>query len=139
MTTKEWLSRGRRIDERIKELEAEKQAAFEQAISTVGHPQPDKVQTSSGNKSEEQMVKYAHYAELIDNKLNELITVRAEIIEAIYSVPDPILSELLFLRYIKHMKWEEIAERMGYNYYHVRKFLHKKALNFINIPHNTPL
>lgn len=65
-------------------------------------------------------------------QLRELEQQREEIEEAIRSVSDPQLRELLELRYINLRGWEEIADRMGYGVDNIYK-MHGRALQRLQI------
>lgn len=128
MGVKEWLSRGRGMALRISELEREKQKAYELATNTVGHSEPDRVQTSYSNSSERKMMLYASIAQNIESEKEELLVVLKEINMVISSVEDMTLRRLLSMRYIEFMTWEQIAAEMQLSDKWVRTRLHSKAL-----------
>lgn len=128
MTTKEWLNRGRLLDQRVNKLLAERDRMFDLAVKMTGSIQEDKVQTSKKNTSEESFAKYVAYTAEIDKKIDELIEVKKEILTAIYQVEDPTLRTLLQLRYINFETWEQIAIDMSYSYVHIVYNLHPIAL-----------
>lgn len=131
MTAKQWLNRGYRINEEIDELMREQKQALLQATSTaLGGG--EKVQSSNGNTAERRFVNYAAYSETIDKRIDELYSIKNEILAAINEVEDNTLRRLLILRYIKFYTWEEIAEKMNYSYVHVVHNLHPKALKRVN-------
>lgn len=131
MTTKEWLSRGWRIDREIRELEQAQQEALALATRTTAGTDGERVDGTSGNSSERAMVAYAdkaaEYAELIDSKIRELVGIKTEIIRAVGRVDDPTLRALLEARYINFKTWEQIAVKLSYSYMHVCR-LHGRAL-----------
>lgn len=127
MTAKEWLSRGREANSRIKELEREKQRLYETAVRTVGYSTPDRVQTSPGNTQERNMVLYSSASQKIDEETTELLKVIDEIAELIAKVENITYRRLLSMRYIEFMTWEDIAYEMYYNVRHIYK-VHEKAL-----------
>ncbi len=131
MTVKEWLNRGYRIDVEINALLEEQAAAFRRA-SGASAGSGEKVQTSKRNTSEDRLVNYAAYSELIDKRIDELYAIKTEIAEAINKVEDNTLRTLLILRYIKFYTWEQIALSMNYSYVHVVYNLHSKALKAIS-------
>ena len=131
VTTKEWLSRGRGINERLTELTRERQKIFDLCTNVTGSITPDKVRSSPGNSSEKRMTKLAEIAMEIESERDELIDVIEEIKSAIRGVEDITLRRLLSLRYIEFMTWEQIAEEMGYSDYWVRTKLHRTALREI--------
>lgn len=141
MTTKEWLNRGRMIEVQIRELEKEKLWALERATGVTAGPRgvktakdngvayiPVNVQTSPGNSSEDQMVRYADYAFQIARMQEQLVQVKSEIAEAVSRVEDNTMRTLLFLRYIRFLSWERIAEEMGMSARWVRTRMHSRAL-----------
>lgn len=131
MTAKRWLNRGYRINEEIDELMREQKQALLQATSTaLGGG--EKVQSSNENTVERRFVNYAAYSETIDKRIDELYSIKNEILAAINEVEDNTLRRLLILRYIKFYTWEEIAEKMNYSYVHVVHNLHPKALKRVN-------
>lgn len=128
MTIKEWLNRGRLLDQQVNKLLAERDRMFDLAVKVTGSIQEDKVQTSKKNTSEESFAKYVAYTAEIDKKIDELIEVKKEILIAIYQVEDPTLRTLLQLRYINFETWEQIAIDMSYSYVHIVYNLHPIAL-----------
>ena len=131
MTVKQWLNRGYRINEEINELVKEQKQALLQATSTaLSGGEGEKVQSSNGNTTERRFVNYAAYSETIDKRIDELYSIKNEILTAINSVDDNTLRELLILRYVKFYKWEEIAEKMNYSKRRVYDF-HGRALKYI--------
>lgn len=68
--------------------------------------------------------------ELMDNlkaQMEQQIRLRKEITQKIEEMPDETEKTVLRLRYIRWMKWEQIAERMGYSLRNITK-IHGKAL-----------
>jgi hypothetical protein len=131
MTVKEWLNRGYRIDVEINALLEEQAAAFRRAAgATTGGG--EKVQTSKRNTSEDRLVNYAAYSELIDRRIDELYAIKTEIAEAIGKVDDNTLRTLLTLRYINFETWEQIAVNMHYCRVHITRNLHPKALQALS-------
>lgn len=132
MTTKEWLSRGWRIDREIRELEQAQVEALALATRTTASTDGERVDGGGDNSSERAMVAYAdkaaEYAELIDSKIRELVGIKTEIIRAVGRVDDPTLRALLVARYVNFKTWEQIAVDMHYTYQWVCT-LHGRALN----------
>lgn len=131
MTTKEWLNRGYRIDSEIKQLMQERENAFAMATNTVVGSGAEKVQTSKSNSSEVRFINYAAYDDEIYNHIDELYKIKHEIVNVIWKVENRTLRLLLFMRYVRFMKWEAIAEAMGYSNYHVVARLHPQALTAV--------
>lgn len=131
MNAKEYLSRYhnsitriRQLDDTIRRLEAQIDSL---SISYSGMPRnsdtSDKVGTLAVMLAD---TKQKREAERIDNAM-----LCVEIENLIYSVNNPVYRELLLCRYVKVMKWEEIAEHMSYELSHVSGRLHSNALEAV--------
>lgn len=129
MTAKEWLSRGRRLSQEIKSLEAAKQSAFERVTGTTN---ASSAVSAGGTKDPHKFEAYAEYAALIDQRVAELIGIQAEIIATVEKVQDARYRELLTDRYVRDMTWEQIAVEMRYTYRGVLS-LHGKALEAVKV------
>ena len=131
MTTKEWLSRGWRIDREIRELEQAQVEALALATRTTAGTDGERVDGGGDNSSERAMVAYAdkaaEYAALIEEKIRELVSIKLEIIRAVKRVENPTLRAVLMARYVNFKTWEQIAVEMSYSYMHVCR-LHGRAL-----------
>lgn len=68
----------------------------------------------------------------IDNKKKEMQKIRLEIEEKIADVEDGTQSKILYLRYIKFMKWEDICVELNCSWRQVHN-THSKALKNLNI------
>ena len=68
----------------------------------------------------------------IDHEMFELVRLREKIQKMIQSVSDDTLHLLLEYRYLNHMTWEKIADKMSYDVRWVFR-LHKKALAQLEI------
>lgn len=134
MTKKEWLNRAWRLELEIRALEQEKDRAFGRACSTTGQTTDDRVQTSKSNGSESRFASYAEYSMFLDKKIDQLYDVKKEVLDAIAEVDNPVYRALLTDRYINFKKWEQIAVDINYDYYHVIKRLHPRAVAKIKMP-----
>ncbi len=130
MTAKEWLSRGRTIERRVAALRESKIKAYASATNAVSS-------TRMGYSSRDNYItgdkKTEHYAEIsaeVDRQIAELEKVRAELMNVIGKVEDDILCALLTEYYINNLKWDEVADRLGYTTRHVAR-LHKRALECV--------
>ncbi len=129
---KKYLSQYSKIDRLIdsKLLECEKWRARAEKMSPSYSALP---KANSGENSLELAVE--HIVELekeIDKEVDKLVELRRSIQQAIYAIEDDHLKELLEYRYIKGMKWEEVAVKMNYDYRWVLR-LHGKALSQLAI------
>ena len=68
----------------------------------------------------------------IDEKIEELLTLKEEIEEAIATVDDPVMELVLTYRYINCLDWNDVAEKLGYVTSYVFQ-LHRKALSLIKL------
>lgn len=130
MTAKEWLDRGRKLDEEINQLLQSQQEALTRATKTTCVSDGEKVQTSQSNTSESEFINYASYSDMIDKRIDELYAIKQEILAAVMKLEDGTLRTLLIARYINFHTWERIAYDMHYSYRQVCR-LHGKALNKI--------
>ena len=130
---KVWLLQYRRLDDRIDRLEKEKSRWIERATKmsapSDGMPHGSDVSDTVGFA----VSKAADLAAEIDREIDRLVDLRREIEDAIYTVDDPILQELLERRYIDGDKWEEIAVSMHYSWRNILR-KHGKALSAVKIP-----
>ena len=134
LTKREWLDRGRMLDIEIEALVDEQRAAFEQATQVTGVITDVKVQGSKRNAQESRFARYAEYAQRIEARVEALYQVKREILEAVEGVDDAISRILLFKRYIQFKTWEQVAQEMNYNYYHVIKNMQYRALQMVEVP-----
>ena len=115
MTTKQWLSRGYKLDCEINALLQEQSKALSKATNTAMTGEGEKVQISPSNTAEKNMLNYAAYSELIDKRIDELYKIKHEILKAILKVDDNACRVLLICRYMNYKSWDEIAEQMKYS------------------------
>lgn len=68
----------------------------------------------------------------IINKKRDMQEIRLEIESRIADINDGVQSRVLYLRYIRFMKWEDICVEIGYSWRQVHR-AHSKALKNLNI------
>lgn len=78
------------------------------------------------------IVKVEEFLRKIDDKKKEMQQIRLEIEEKIADVEDGTQSKILYLRYIKFMKWEDICVEVNCSWRQVHN-THSKALKNLNI------
>lgn len=133
MQIKEWLNRGWKITAEIKELEQEREKAFAQATGTTVSTEGERVQGGPlGNASEEKMVRYSEYSQKLDEAIERLDKVKAEILEAIETLEKSTYRTVLIKRYLRFQKWEQIALDMNYSYMQITR-IHGKALKALRL------
>ncbi len=132
MTTKEYLSQYYILDKRIKDKQEELEKLKLSADSIKSFTITEKVQ-SSGNlhKMSDDIASFIDLSEEISRQTIKLVKLKYEIMMRIEKVEKQEYKRLLELRYIKCMKWEEIAVEMGYSYKYVHK-IHSCALTNVN-------
>lgn len=125
---KEHLQKYRTAEREEKRLELEIQRWRSRAEKmTTGHS------LASGGTGDGRSLE--HTVERIDELTGQLVRQREELVSlrrsigaAIDGVPDARLRELLRLRYIEGMTWEQVSVSMNYSYMQVCR-LHGKALS----------
>ena len=84
------------------------------------------------------MAEYLDLETEIGKDLDRLKRLRSHIREKIDQVEEPSLHALLILRHLHGYDWQQVADKMGYSYSHVKGSLYKKALQELRlIPGNT--
>lgn len=135
MTAKEYLRRAYKLNEEIEQLEAAKHKMFSRITSITPDYNGD---TVSGTKDPHKYDAYAQFAAEIDNRVDELISIKSDILNTINKVEDAKLRTLLIARYINFMTFESIAVMMNYDWRWIMQ-LHSRALMEIErILKNTP-
>ncbi len=129
MTAKEWLSRARNAEKRLKALEESKRRAYERATSAVAPIRDGYVHNStSENKSEA----YANLSVEVDKQKDEVDRICAEVTKVIGYVHDNILATLLTEYYVNGKTWNEVAVCIGYSYHDTVQRKHPAALQKID-------
>ena len=123
MTTKEWLSRGRHLQQRIQALEESKALAYTAATSTTAS-----TGGGGGSNISRTAERYSELSETVDRERERLDSIMAEITALIAQVEDNTLAALLQDRYVRCLTWEQVATELNYNQTYVIKHLHPKAL-----------
>ena len=128
MTAKEYLRRAYKLNEEIDQLETAKHEMFSRITSITPDYNGD---TVSGTKDPHKYDAYAQFAAEIDNRVDELISIKSDILNTINKVEDAKLRTLLIARYINFMTFEGIAVMMNYDWRHIMR-LHSAALKAID-------
>lgn len=132
MTTKEWLNRAWDINGEIGQLLEEQENAFSRAQGGNYVKKRINVQHNRTNNTEKNVTTYLEYTESLDKKIDELYSIKREVILAIWQVKDRQLRMLLFARYIQFKTWEQIAELLHKSDVKwVRTGIHSKALKSV--------
>ncbi len=70
-------------------------------------------------------VDLSRLADLIDQRVEDLVTAREERLSAIEALPDPAQRQVLILRDVGGMRWAEVAREMNYTREHVQRIYRK--------------
>lgn len=124
MTTKEWFSRGRRLDEHIKSLMETRDKLYADMTSMTARYTGDVV---DGTKDPHKYDALAVMEDMIDREVDRLYSIRMEIIAVTLRMADTRYRDLLNKRYLSNETWEQIAVEMHYSYMHVCR-MHGEAL-----------
>lgn len=131
---KEYLARYRVVDNEINDLLREKEKLMAILTRTTteltgvprGNGEKDKLSTGVG--------KLIELNRKIDEKIDHLANMRAEMVSCIDALPNDTYRRVLKLRYIEGLKWDSIADIMHYDTDGKRIFsLHGKALLALTI------
>ena len=128
MTAKEYLRRAYKLNEEIDQLETAKHEMFSRITSITPDYNGD---TVSGTKDPHKYDAYAQFAAEIDNRVDELVSIKSDILNTIKKVEDAKLRTLLIARYINFMTFEGIAVMMNYDWRHIMR-LHSAALKAVD-------
>lgn len=124
MTTREWLSRARNISREIEIIKEESEQVFIKTGGVYHKTYDDKAEKSA----ERNFAKYSEYSDMLNDMQRKQCELKIEIAGVIFAVPERKYRLLLFMRYIRYMTWEKIAEKLNYSVYWTRTALHNKAV-----------
>lgn len=121
MNAKEYLDQIRMLDKRI-DRKIEEREVLRNLVTSTGSQglNPDKVQSSINlHKSEDLILRYIDMEDEINKMIDDLVTLRDQIINEIHQINDVRYEELLYLKYvgrldentdqIHYLRLEEIA------------------------------
>lgn len=130
MNVKEWLNRGFKLNKEIEQLLEAKQKALDLACNVVPNSNGEKIKGSTGNSTENKMIRYADYSKQLTDKINCLLEINKEIVETISKVDDTTLRCILTARYINFKTWEAISNDLNIDLRWIYR-LHNRALSAI--------
>lgn len=124
MTAKQWLNRGRRIDQEISKL-METKALIEARLTSITQSyDSDGAQTTKDPHKFDRLVEIDS---LISERADELTRTKAEILTTINLLPDSRQRMVLISYYIDGKTWEQTAVDLHYSYMHIMR-IHGYAL-----------
>ena len=129
---KEWLSRAYHLDRRIRAKM--RRAESLSCLATKASAVCDGVPVSSGGYASSRLesiaVRLADLGTEIEKDNAELVAVSAQIRNAIRTVGDQTMEDILEMRYLDMLKWEEISAMMGLSVDYTYQ-LHRRALEMV--------
>ena len=133
MTAKEYLSQAYRIDQRINS-KLEQIQSLRTLLTKAGLLHDDMPRNPNRDRSrmEETIVKIIDLEGEIDDEIDRLVSLKAEIMHVIQGVEDTECKELLEDRYLRMMTWDDIADDMCCSSRHVHR-IHSRALGMISL------
>ena len=134
MTAKEYLSQAYRLDDRInskiQQVDSLNLLATKCTSTISGMP---KNPSSPVSRMEDVIVKIISLQEEINQDIDELVDLKAEMVQVIKAVDNTEFQTILEKRYLCFMSWEQIAVDLGYNVRHLYR-LHEEALEKVVVP-----
>lgn len=136
-SAKAYLNRVKALDTKINHLIEERD---DLRLIATGNSSPrldpNKVQTSGGGDVMARNVeRYVELENHITKLIDRYVDMKDRVIREIHALDDPRYVEILYQRYIKFRRFEEIAVLMNYNFNYIRQ-LHGNALNEFGRIHN---
>lgn len=124
MNAKQYLNRARHIDKEINALLAEKERTRDRLTQITQSYTRSEVQVTKDPHKFDRLVELEN---LIDQKVNEQIQVKTEIIQTISALEDRYQRMVLSGYYISMKTWEQVAVDMHYSFQNVMR-LRKVAI-----------
>ena len=132
MDAKEYLSQAYRIDQRInsklEQVMSLRDLLGKANVTLTGMP---KTPTPNPHSMEDIIVKMVDLESEINDDIDTLVDLKAEIMRRIKRVENTEYQTILELRYLCFKRWEEISVALGYSMQHLFR-LHDEALEAIN-------
>ena len=124
MTAKQYLNRVRRIDKEIEALLRLVQRTRESLETTTQNYNSDGAQSTKNPHKYDRLVELES---LVDAKIDEQISMKAEILATIMKLDDRRQRLVLMEYYVEMKTWEQVAVDLNYSYMHITR-LHGYAL-----------
>ena len=126
-SVKEFFDNARFYDERMSSLLEMKKSILESTLRLTKAAKKVNVQSSNRNTTEDSIITYIAEVKKIDDAISALENARQDVVDLICCVNDFRYQTVLRLRYLENLKWESIADRMGYDIRRVYR-IHINAL-----------
>lgn len=136
MTVKEYLSQVYHLEKRIAQLKLRSEE-FERLSLSVSSPNYGGIRVDGTKSYEAPFVKWIEKKDEVDRKIQDLeeklAKLKTEILTVIDSLENEDYKNILIMRYLDTLTWEEIANKMFYSEKTVRRW-HAMALEKIIVP-----
>ena len=132
MTAKEFLRRARDVDRRVDEAQ-ERVDRLRAKLEAGRLSRVTGMPRGGGADWTETADRLIELERVVNARTREWVRWKLNAIDAIRSVGEPRLAEVLELYYIDGMTWEQVAQRMGITERWVQS-LHGRALLKVNVP-----
>ena len=113
MNARQWLGRARNIDREIALLQRTKEETRDNLTKITQSYESDGAQTTKDPHKYDRLVELENE---IDQKIDELIDTKREIMNVIYKVEDRNQRQVLISYYLRMMTLEKIAVEMNYSF-----------------------
>ena len=127
MTAKQYLNRVRRIDKEIEALLRLVQRTRESLETVTQNYDSDGAQSTKNPHKYDRLVELES---LVDEKIDQQIALKAEILNTIMQLEDRRQRLFLMEYYVEMKTWEQVAVDMNYSYMHITR-IHGYALKAI--------
>lgn len=127
MTAKQYLNRVRRIDKEISALLRLVQKTRESLTTVTQNYDSDGAQNTKNPHKFDRLIELES---LVDQKIDDQIALKAEILDTIMKLDDRRQRLVLMEYYIEMKTWEQVAVDLNYSYMHVTR-IHGYALKEI--------
>ena len=118
---REWLMRGRKIEEEIKTIRAAKKAAEDKAVYAGIVINGSGTNGANENKVEQKNLQNLKFEDALNARLEELDNVKTEILRAISIVPSPETRSMMIEYFLCGKCFRIIGKKMNYDTSTVQK------------------
>ncbi len=136
MTTKEYLSQVYHLERKIKQLKLRSEEFERLSYSVPGPSYDEKIGSNPNRNLEAPFVKWLMKKDEVDRKIQsieeEVASLKTTILAAIDELENEDYKNILIMRYLDTLTWEEIAEKLYCSEKTVRRW-HSIAINLINL------
>ena len=132
MTAKEFLRRARDVDRRVDEAQ-ERVDRLRAKLEAGRLSRVTGMPRGGGADWTETADRLIELERVVNARTREWVRWKLNAIDAIRSVGEPRLAEVLELYYIDGLTWEQVAQRMGYEVRQIYR-LHGVALRKVKVP-----